>query len=155
MDRKEEMERRQKALDLIQSEGLPDIIEKCRNGSDAEKEQAAEKLSFIATHDAQCCGMIITTGGVGPLVEMMKADSGRGDDDPRFDMKVRGTTGSTATPILSADARPGMMSVRAGGATAGSGDQVHIESLQGWFGQSKDNCIPRSHPASAELARGE
>jgi len=80
-------ERREKALQLVQKEGLPDIIARCRKGNDAEKEEAAAKLSFLAQHDTQCASTIVSIGGVPPLVEMMMMGEGRGDADGTFDMR--------------------------------------------------------------------
>ena len=46
------------ALEVVQREGLPNLVTRCRSGTDAEKEQAAALLSFIATHDQGCACMI-------------------------------------------------------------------------------------------------
>ena len=80
-------ERSQAALEVVQREGLPNLVERCRNGSDAEKEQAALTLSFIATHDSNCAGMIVSAGGIQPLISMLGVEDGRGDADPSLDMK--------------------------------------------------------------------
>lgn len=51
----EELQQRSAAaLEVVQREGLPDLVSRCRSGSDAEKEAAAALLSFIATHDQGC-----------------------------------------------------------------------------------------------------
>ena len=84
----EQAKRRDEALAVVQQYGLPNLIAICRNGDDAAKEKAAEQLSYIAQRDGQCAAAILTVGGIGPLVAMMSAESGLGDDDPNFDMKV-------------------------------------------------------------------
>ena len=58
----------------MQREGLPNLIQRCRNGSDTQKEEAAAMLSFIATHDNVAAGMIVSAGGLPPLIAMMGAE---------------------------------------------------------------------------------
>ena len=80
-------ERSVAAQEVVQEHGIPNLVEKCRSGTDAEKEKAAALLSFIATHDFICAGMITSAGGIAPLVAMLNAESGRGDEDHTIDMK--------------------------------------------------------------------
>lgn len=75
------------AQEVVQEHGIPNLVEQCRSGTDAQKEKAAALLSFIATHDFICAGMIVSAGGIAPLVAMLSAESGRGDDDQTIDMK--------------------------------------------------------------------
>jgi hypothetical protein len=75
------------AQEVAQEHGIPNLVEQCRNGTDAQKEKAAALLSFCATHDFICAGMIVSAGGIEPLVSMLHADSGRGDDDQTIDLK--------------------------------------------------------------------
>jgi hypothetical protein len=84
---KELAARRDAVLEVVQREGLPDIIGRCRSGTDAEKEKAAELIAYLAYNDGQCAGFIVAAGGIPPLIAMLHAEDGRGDDDPRFDMK--------------------------------------------------------------------
>ena len=85
---KEEIQqRRELALQVVQREGLPDIINRVRTGTDAEKETAVKMLSFIATHDGQCAGMIVSAGGLPPLIPLLSAKDGVGDDDLTLDLK--------------------------------------------------------------------
>ena len=87
MTPKELAERREKVLAIVQQHGLPDIIGWCRSGTDAEKEKGAALLSYLAANDGQCAGFIVAAGGVPPLIAMLDAEDGAGDDDPKFDMK--------------------------------------------------------------------
>lgn len=87
MSTKELAERREKVLEIVQREGLPDIIGRCRSGTDAEKEKAASLLSYLAMNDGQCAGIIVAAGGVPPLIAMLDAEDGRGDEDLTYDMK--------------------------------------------------------------------
>ena len=73
--------------EVVQEHGIPNLVEQCRSGTDAQKEKAAALLSFVATHDFICAGMIVSAGGIAPLVAMLSAESGRGDDDQTIDMK--------------------------------------------------------------------
>ena len=87
MTPKELADRREKVLAIVQQHGLPDIIGWCRSGTDAEKEKGAALLSYLAANDGQCAGFIVAAGGVPPLIAMLDAEDGAGDDDPKFDMK--------------------------------------------------------------------
>jgi len=99
----EKAERRDAALEIVQSEGLPPIIGRCRSGTPAEKEKAAAILSFIATHDAQCALTIVAAGGIPPLIAMMKAqNAGLGDEDPKYDMREQAVL--TIADLVEADA---------------------------------------------------
>lgn len=81
------LERSERAQAVVQRHGLPNLVEQLRSGSDAEKEKAAALLSFAATHDFICAGLIVSAGGIPPLVRMLGAADGRGDEDPTIDMK--------------------------------------------------------------------
>lgn len=72
---------------VVQEHGIPNLVEQCRSGTDAEKERAAAHLSFIATHDFTCAGMIASSGGIEPLVAMLTSERGHGDEDPTIDMR--------------------------------------------------------------------
>ena len=75
------------AQEVAQEHGIPNLVTMCRSAPDDQKEKAAALLSFIATHDFICAGMIVSAGGIEPLVAMLHAESGRGDDDQTIDMK--------------------------------------------------------------------
>jgi hypothetical protein len=91
----EKAAQRRVVIKLVQSEGLPDLVERCRSGDDATKERAAAILSFIAANDMQCKSAIVSAGGLPPLIAMLTAEDGAGeelDDDgdgatSNFDMK--------------------------------------------------------------------
>ena len=113
--------RTEAALQVVQQEGLPDLVQRCRSGTDADKEKAAALLSFIATHDQGCACMIVSAGGIDPLVAMLHADAGRGDEDPTLDMKEQacktirdlchGDPGSTSRPIAERGGIPPLIDI--------------------------------------------
>ncbi len=80
-------ERRQAVLKVVQSVGLPNLVQKCRSGNPSEMEEGARMLEFLAASDPQCKSCIVAAGALPPLVEMLHADDGVGDDDPTIDMK--------------------------------------------------------------------
>lgn len=80
-------QRREMALKVVQQQGLPDIINRVRTGTPAAQEEAVKTLSFIATHDGQCAGMIVAAGGLPPLIPLLSVQDGIGDDDVSLDLK--------------------------------------------------------------------
>ena len=79
--------RREEAQKVVQREGLPDIIQRIRAGTPGEQEKAVAMLSFLAQHDAQCAGIIVACGALAPLIPLLSAKDGVGDEDLTFDLK--------------------------------------------------------------------
>ena len=149
-------ERRDAALKVVQAEGLPDLIKACRSGTDAEKEKACEKLSFIASHDQQCSETIVSVGGIVPLVAMMQAESGRGDDDITLDMRVsailpRPRDASVYHSHVQTGTCPPTKSLTPCVA-AGSGDQVHLPHLRCQLAKPWPRCRARLDSTAAQAA---
>jgi len=79
--------RRNEALAIVQREGVPQIIAKCRSGDPAVMEKAAATLSYCAQRDGQIACNVVACGGLLPLVAMMAAPARAGDDDDEFTMQ--------------------------------------------------------------------
>lgn len=96
---------RRTVLEILQSEGLPNLVERCRSGTDAEKERAAATLAFCASNDLQAKMRIVSAGGLPPLIAMLSAEDGAGDgiDDDgdesteNYDMKEQAR--QTRSPV--------------------------------------------------------